>query len=57
VKSLPLKLQDSILKLEREDIYSVFGCNKKLKREKEVRTSMRREKDERNRVDLRYYLL
>ena len=36
-----------------EDIYTMFGKEKKLRREKEVRERMRREKYVRNRVDLR----
>jgi len=35
----------------------VFGCEKKIKREKEVRESKGREKEVRNRVDLRYCLV
>ena len=35
----------------------VFGCEKKMRREKEVRESKRREKDVRNREDLRYCLV
>jgi hypothetical protein len=34
----------------------MFGCEKKMRREKEVRESLRREKDARNRVDLMYCL-
>jgi hypothetical protein len=30
----------------------MFGCEEKIRREKEVRESMRREKNVRNRVDL-----
>jgi hypothetical protein len=35
----------------------VFGCEKKIRREKEVRESKGREKEVRNRVDLRYCLV
>jgi hypothetical protein len=35
----------------------MFGCEKKIRREKELRKSMRREKIVRNRVDLMYYLV
>jgi hypothetical protein len=33
-------------------LYGVFGCKKKVKREKKVRENLRREKEMRNRVDL-----
>jgi len=36
---------------------SVFGCEKKIRREKEVRENKERKKEVRNRVDLRYCLV
>jgi len=35
----------------------VFGCEKKIRREKEVRESKGREKEVRNKVNLRYCLV
>jgi hypothetical protein len=35
----------------------MFGCEKKMRRENDVRESLRREKYERNRVDLIYCLI
>jgi len=35
----------------------MFGCEKKLRREREVRKRDRREKNMRNRVDLLYFLV
>jgi hypothetical protein len=39
------------------DTYGVFGSQKKLRREKNVRKSLRREKDKRSLVDLMYCLV
>jgi hypothetical protein len=35
-----------------DKLNGMFGCEKKMRREKKVRESLRREKDVRNRVDL-----
>jgi hypothetical protein len=42
---------------KKHDCKGVFGCEKKIRREKEVRESKGREKEVRNRVDLSYCLV
>jgi len=54
VSNCPCPLRTSLL---HENCFSEFGCEKKMRREKEVRESKRREKDMKNREDLRYCLV